>query len=497
MRRLLPLLCVLLFAAVATPADASRTQEATFQDDNQLIYTTRDQLDRRLDTLKALGVDRIRATILWAAIAPDPLSRTRPAGFDATNPDDYTDAIWHHYDYLVQDAYVRGIKVNFNVTGPSPLWANEVPPRDDIQDTYEPSPGEFAQFVTAVGRRYSGDWPDVDYPAARLPRVDYWSIWNEPNVSGWLTPNWQKSGRTWFERSASLYRELADAAYGALAATGHGSDTILIGETAPSGNDSKNLKRYMQPMTFVRALYCVDRRLHRLKGKRAKLLGCPKKASAFRTAHPVLFRATGYGHHPYQLLTPPNVKPRDPDIVTMAVLSRLTRALDTIQRRYSSRKRFPLYLTEYGYQTPPDPLGVPLRTQGAYLNHSEYMAFRNPRVRTLAQFLLYDDGDPVAKTFQSGLVTHDGTPKPAFAAYRLPAWLQGRRLWGLVRPAKARARVKASIQYRPPKARKYRTIKRLTTSGTRNVVGATVHVRRGGSLRIVAGKLRSRTVRVP
>src|SRR3954453_10827259 len=130
----------------------------------------------------------------------------------------------------------------------------------------------------------------------------------------------------------------------------------------------------MQPMTFVRALYCVDRRLRRLKGRRATLLGCPEKASSFRKAHPVLFSATGFAHHPYQLLTPPTVKPRDPDIVTMAVLSRLTRALDTIQRRYSSRKRFPLYLTEYGYQTPPDPLGVPLLTQSAYLNQSEFMA---------------------------------------------------------------------------------------------------------------------------
>lgn len=497
MRRLLPLLLVLLFAAAASPAYASRTQEATFQDDNQLIYTTREQLDQRLDTLKALGVDRIRATILWLAIAPDPFSRTRPANFDATDPDAYAPGIWDHYDHLVQDAYVRGIKVNFNVTGPSPLWANQVPPRDDIQDTYEPSPSEFAQFVTAVGRRYSGSWPDVDYPAAKLPRVDYWSLWNEPNVSGWLTPNWQRSGKTWYERSASLYRELADAAYGALNATGHGRDTILIGETAPQGNDSKNLKRYMQPMTFIRALYCVDRRLHRLSGRRAKLLGCPKKASSFRKAHPVLFAATGFGHHPYQLLTPPTVKPRDPDIVTMAVLPRLTRALDTIQRRYSSKKRFPLYLTEYGYQTPPDPLGVPLLIQAAYLNQSEYMAFRNPRVRTLAQFLLYDDGDPIAKTFQSGLMTRDGKPKPSFAAYRVPAWLQGRRLWGLLRPAAPNARARASIQYRPPKAKKYRTIRRVTAHGTRNVVSAEVRVRRGGSLRIAYGRLRSRTVRVP
>src|SRR3954454_11489808 len=146
--------------------------------------------------------------ILWAAIAPDPFSRTRPAGFDATNPDDYAKGVWDNYDDVVEEAYVRGIKVNFNVTGPAPLWATPAPPRDDIADTFEPPPGQFAEFVTAVGRRYSGSYPDPDYEAARLPRVDYWSIWNEPNASGWLTPTWQKSGKSWFERSASLYRQL-------------------------------------------------------------------------------------------------------------------------------------------------------------------------------------------------------------------------------------------------------------------------------------------------
>ncbi|MEA2296491.1 MAG: hypothetical protein QOE86_4130 [Solirubrobacteraceae bacterium] len=505
MRRLLPLLPALgaaVVLALGAPAtsSASATQEAMFQDDNQLIYTTRDSLDARLDTLKALGVDRIRATILWYAIAPDGLSRTKPS-FDATNPDDYATGIWDHYDALVEDAYARGIKVNFDVTGPSPLWANRTPPRPDIADNYEPSPSEFAQFVTAVGRRYSGSWPDPIYPAATIPRVDYWSIWNEPNASGWLTPTWQRSGKTWYERSASLYRELADAAYGALTGTGHGSDTILFGDTAPAGNGSKNVKRYMPPMTFVRALYCVDRRLHRLTGRRAKLLGCGKSPSGFRAAHPVLFKATGFAHHPYQLLTAPTVKPRDPDIVTMAVLSRLTGALDTIQRRYSSKRRFPLYLTEYGYQTPPDPLGVPLLTQAAYLNQSEFIAARNPRVRSLAQFLLYDDGAPVNKTFQSGLLSHDGRPKPAFAAYQVPAWLYGtgshRHLWGVLRPAAANAKATARVQYRAPHAKSYRTLRRVTAHGTRNVVRATIRARRGGSVRILYGKLRSRTVPVP
>jgi hypothetical protein len=104
----------------------------------------------------------------------------------------------------------------------------------------------------------------------------------------------------------------------------------------------------------------------------------------------------------------------------------------------------PLYLTEFGYQTdPPDPLGVTPARQASYLALAEYLAWSNPRVRTLSQFLLVDDGPPVGATFQSGLMTVDGRPKPALEAYRFPVILstpsirRGSRLriWGLVRPA--------------------------------------------------------------
>ena len=52
----------------------------------------------------------------------------------------------------------------------------------------------------------------------------------------------------------------------------------------------------------------------------------------------------------------------------------------------------PLYLTEFGYQSdPPSPLGVTLAEQAAYLNESEFIAYTNPQVRMLSQFLLNDD----------------------------------------------------------------------------------------------------------
>ncbi len=499
MKRLtLLLLSIMALAAAAAPAaQAARDQEATFQDDNQLLYTTPAAQKTHLDTLKGLGVDRIRVTILWKAIAPAADSTTRPT-FDATDPNAYAAGAWRSYDTLVKEAYARGMRVNFDVTGPAPLWANGQAPRPDIADTYEPSAAEYSKFVTALGRRYSGTWSDGD--GGLIPRVDYWSIWNEPNHSGWLTPTWQKSGGRFFERSASLYRELLDAGFAALGATGHGSDTILIGETAPTGTSSKNVKRFMKPLVFLRALYCVDRKLHRLKGTVAKRLKCPSTGKAFRTQHPALFSATGFAHHPYQLLTAPNVKPRDKDYVTMGVLPRLTHALDTMVRRYGSHKKFPLYLTEYGYQTPPDLAGVPLSAQARFINQSEHIASRNPRVRTLSQFLLLDDGPPIGTTFQSGLIARTGKKKPSFQAYRMPLWVSGKgsrkHVWSVLRPAAKKVRAKALVQFRPRSGKRFRTIKHVTSSGARNVVSATVHTHGSGSVRIVYGRIHSRSATV-
>ncbi|MGI8623295.1 MAG: hypothetical protein ACR2NB_07365 [Solirubrobacteraceae bacterium] len=498
MKRLLAALVLALsLAGTATVAQAAPGLEATFQDDNQLIYVKPGERNAHLDSLKALGVDRLRVTILWRAIAPSPSSRTRPR-FDATDPAAYPSGTWSNYDALVREAYARGLKVNFNLTGPSPLWANKRPPRPDIADNYEPSPSEFAQFVAAVGRRYSGTYSDRS--GGILPRVDYWSIWNEPNHSGWLTPTWQKVDGRFVERSASLYRELLDGAYAALKLVGHGSDTILFGDTAPSGWNSKDVKRFMKPLTFLRALYCVDGSLHRLKGAAARRLNCPANARDFVTAHPALFKATGYAHHPYQLLTAPDVKPSDKDFVTMAVLSRLTHTLDTVQRRYGSHRRFPIYLTEFGYQTPPDPAGVPLSYQAAFINEAEYIAYHNPRVRTLSQFLLVDSGAPIHTTFQSGLVTRSGRRKPAFAAYRVPIWVRGKgsrkRVWALLRPAAPGARATGIVQFRPAKSARWRTVRRVRSRGASNVITTTVTIRGKGSVRVAYGRLHSRGARV-
>src|SRR5205807_7344495 len=105
----------------------------------------------------------------------------------------------------------------------------------------------------------------------------------------------------------------------------------------------------------------------------------------------------------------PNVAVQDPNYVPLSDLSRLERALDQIFTAYGIHRQLPIWLTEYGYETnPPNPFrGVSLRKQSLYLNEAQYLAWSDPRVRTLSQFLLYDSGPN--RKFRPGTVRYWST----------------------------------------------------------------------------------------
>lgn len=505
-----------VLAAPGSPAHAAKTQESTFQDDNRLVYDTPENVAATMDELKALGVDRLRLSVFWKVVAPEPLSREKPA-FDAADPQAYPPGSWDRYDTLVRLAAAKGLGVNFNITDPAPLWATGRPERQDIAETFEPDPKEFGLFVRAVGTRYSGTYADPRRPGeGSLPRVDYWTIWNEPNQAGWLTPQWVSDPRDptgVVEASPRLYRDLVDGAYDALVATGHRDDTIVVGETAPKGLNVTGTTRSMKPGRFIRRLYCLDDQLVPLQGTAAQVRGCPPGEDArtrFVTEHPGLFRTSGYAHHPYELTFAPTRVPTDPDFFTIANLDALKRLLSGVYAAYAQpvpggTGDVPLYLTEFGYQTnPPDPVGVPLADQSRFLNASEYLSARDPAVRTFAQFLLVDDrplpGVPrdspraFGSTFQTGLTTLEGRRKPAYDAYRLPIHLpkplvpRGRtlRVWGLVRAAPENRPTRVAVEVRTTRrGSRWRLRKTVTVANARHYVDTRVNVRTSGAARLV------------
>jgi hypothetical protein len=400
-----------------------------------------------LDELQRLGVDTVHVYLHWADIAPDPTSSTKPV-FDATDPAAYPAAGWAPYDTIVRDTKARGMGLILDLVPPPPHWASgEGAPDPATQPQWRPSAPEYGQFVQAVATRYSGHYVPPG-GSAPLPRVDFWSIWNEPNLGVELAP--QAVPHTKIEVSGKLYRGLLNAAWNALGATGHGHDQIMIGELGPAGatfGNAPGLFAAMAPLRFVRALYCVDSSYQPLRGRAAQQRGCPTTAAgseAFASENPGLFHATAFADHPYSFGLPPDQgAPNEPDYTDLIEVPKLEHALDTVQHVYGSNTRFPIYSTEYGYQTsPPGPPSgtVSPATAAYYLNWAEYLTWLNPRLRSYDQFLMTDGPGGY---FTTGLKFPDGKPKPTYAAFRMPLYLpvhatvKGHPLvvWGDVRPA--------------------------------------------------------------
>lgn len=532
----IPALAVALLLALAgAPATghAAQSQEAMFQDDALLVYPPRADVGHTLDTLRALGVDRIRVAVYWQIVAPDYATRTRP-NFDATDPGAYPPQNWRPYDTIAELAQERGILVNFNVGGPAPLWATRSnPPAEDLANIYYPSPTEFRKFLTAVGRRYSGSYTPTRVssapspkppglipgsggltggggaaaapPDGPLPRVSYWSIWNEPNQSFFLSPQWDRRSGATVETSPRVYRGLVDAAWAGLADSGHGGDTVLIGDLAPKGADSRSVRGSLKPLRFVRRLYCLDEKMRPLTGAGAARASCPTsdQRNAFPAAHPGLFAASGFADHPYSLASPPDRRSTDRDYVGIADLPRLTTSLRRIFATYGRRRAgLPLYITEFGYQSnPPDPFGFSPALQAAYINQAEFMSYVDPHVLSTQQFLLSDAGPDTRypkssslywSTFQTGLVDLDHHLKPAFYAYRMPVYVPNARrsrpgtfrVWGAARPAPNGSAQRVRVEYRERGQSSYAVIRAVKIVNVRSYVDTHVVLRRSGSLRL-------------
>ncbi|HWH44799.1 MAG TPA: hypothetical protein VNT32_08710 [Thermoleophilaceae bacterium] len=469
-------------------------------DDPRLVYGTDAQVEETLRTIADLGVDRVRVSVFWKLVAPRPESKGRP-DFDAADPAAYPSGSWHHYDRLVRGAERHGLDLLFSITGPAPLWATGTPERASVEKTWFPSPAEYGLFTRAVGRRYGGGYAAGG--ESPLPRVTAWSLWNEPNHPGWLTPQWLGRSRPW-PAAPHHYRAMAGAAWNALRETGHESDIVLIGETAPRGWRGRKLISALRPLEFARELYCLDARGRPFTGGSARTRGCPANAEerrAFVASNPALFGATGWAHHAYGFRgRPGNAPVSHVDDAQLAELPSLARTLDRALARYGQGHRLHLWITEYGYETsPPDPFsGVSWPRQAAYLNEAAYIAYRNPRVASMAQFLLYDDVPwahfPAGErrhwaTFQTGLITAGGVRKPSFDAYALPIHAaparlrRGRRVrvFGQSRGAASAARVEFSAARGGARVS---TVARASANG-RGFVEVSLRPRTSGHYRIV------------
>ena len=97
--------------------------------------------------------------------------------------------------------------------------------------------------------------------------------------------------------------------------------------------------------------------------------------------------------------------------VSLASMPRLQASL---KKWFKRKTAIPMWITEYGHETVPDPRGVSYEVQADYLRRAMNMARRMPYVDMFKWFVLQDDnGNP----WQSGLIQQDGSPKPGFTAW--------------------------------------------------------------------------------
>ncbi len=444
-------------ALLCAPALASPDQLSVLEDEHQMLELGPAAQTRSLDDAAALGADVIRANVIWSRIAPAPNSKRRPRRFDGKDPNAYPAGAWGPLDGLVAGAQARGLQLMLTPTGPIPAWASRCGGSVRIRRTCKPNPQLFGAFVRAVGTRY--------------PSVKLWSIWNEPNQPGWLQPQYESAGGRLVPVAADLYRAVARSAIAGLRGTGHRADQILLGETSPIGRFTSSPRvRPVPPQQFIAELFCLNSRGRRLRGATARARHCTR---------PGRFAVTGFAHHPYTRggSRPPLSKPGRGEI-TVGSASRLTRLLDQAAKAKRIPPGLPVWYTENGWQTnPPDRIfGVLPAQQAEYINQSDWISYRNPRVVAVAQYKLIDDVEQ--GSFQSGLRLTDGSVKPSYAAYKLPIWVSGTgaelTVYGQVRPAPDGAALQVEIQNAPSAGAAFRTVQVVPVSSLKGTFTAAV-----------------------
>jgi hypothetical protein len=364
---------LLVAAGLAAPAaNASRHMLVGINDEANTLYGNPDQT---FPILRQLRTQVLRVNMYWGGRFGVALERP----VNASNPSDPA-YDWSLYDRTVNYASQYGIKMVFSIYG-TPGWANKHRGLNRAPSSFR----DLQRFAAAAATRYSGRFRGED--GRRLPKVGFWTAWNEPNNPIFLFPQFRRSGRRWVVQSAIDYAKICNAVYSGIHGTKIGGEQVACGVTAPHGNDSPTgFRPSVSPLRFLRA---------------AKAAG--------------MKRFDVYAHHPYYggRRQAPGTRPSGKSSVTLGNIDVLLRE---ITKLYGPKH---LWITEYGYQTnPPDrTIGVSLAQQARYLKQAFAIARRNPRIDMMLWFLLRDE-PKVAAGWQSGFFDIRGRKKPAFNAFR-------------------------------------------------------------------------------
>jgi hypothetical protein len=356
----------------AATATASPTMPIGFFDDPTFRWST-DRM-QNLQEASSDGASIVHTTANWATIAP-----TRPA--DALNGDD---PAYHlaDLDELVQQSSNFGMRVMVDITG-TPKWANGNTTPNHLPRRLT----DLTAFARMLASRYDG--------ATGKGYVGLYSVWNEPNLQLFLTP--QFVGKKIV--GPANYAKLFKAAYAGIKA-GNRRALVAIGETSARGRDKpiSGISASIAPGTFARLL--------------AQQKG---------------LRFDAWAHHPYP--TAPNLPPLQRVRYPNVTLSTMPKFEADLKKWF--HRTVPVWITEYGHETKPgEPHGVTTSKQAAWAKQALTIARKDQNIQMFIWFTFRDSsGNP----WQSGLLAPSGTPKPAFASFGSVA----RQTNGIVMPVRA------------------------------------------------------------
>ncbi len=410
-------------ASLARDAGAPARQGLGFaiQDDAEFLSHP-ERLDATLAEVRELGFTHVRLSAHWNQLTREPDATSRPQ-FAAASPGDYEQDKWQALDRAVTAATRHGLAVMIDVAFFAPRWATSGADQFGTRLRYRIDRRAFADFAVALARRYSGRFaasPDGPEP---LPRVSLFTLWNEPNLAVFWTPQRRllRGGRVALD-SPHAYRRLVQVAYAAVKRARPDAG-VLVGGLASGPPWQPHARQAGIPaMRFLREMACVDARLR------------PLHTHDCRDFRPV--PGDGLAAHPYSLGHPPYFRPRGArkDTLTMGNLDTLALLL----RRLAKRGRIApglqnIYLTEFGYLTPdspgqtgehlnPFPRVSPER-QAVWETWAHELAWQTPQVRMFSHFLVRDTSCVLGAEVEcidwpSGFLDGNGEAKPSRSALR-------------------------------------------------------------------------------
>jgi hypothetical protein len=408
---------------------ARQPLQFAIQDDPEFLNHP-ERLDATLAEVRELGFTHVRLSAHWKELTRDPDATSRP-DFAAASPGSYEQWKWTALDRAVTAATRHGLGVMVDVAFYAPRWATSGPDQFGPRPRYRIDRRAFSDFAVAIAQRYSGRFAPSPNDSQALPRVSLFTLWNEPNLAVFWTPQRRvlRGGRIALD-SPHAYRRLVQMAYAGVKRARPDAGVLVGGLASGQAWRPRARQAGIPAMRFLREMACVDARLR------------PLHTPDCRDFRPV--PGDGLAAHPYSLGHPPYFRPRGDRVDTLTMGNLDTLAL--LLRRLAARGRIApglqnIYLTEFGYLTPdaPDQTGdhfnpfprISPELQAVWETWAHELAWRTSQVRMFSHFLVRDTpcvlGSGVeCLDWPSGFLYSDGEAKPSRSA--LSAGL-------LVRPA--------------------------------------------------------------